>query len=183
MHTEHFLEAQETLTEVLDNPRFQSLPSHQQERWVLYRAYLNYALGHPIKIAGLTDLTNDIPSHFKDKSGYFAAAYILYALILLKNRDFATLDRRMEAIRSYGKRHLNESENAQSHYFLKLLTILNQAGYDPILASKKSKNAYQKLTKASADALTGAQVLPYDWLWNHILEDLAQSDRTPRQFP
>jgi len=189
MHTEHFTEAETLFSDVVTHPRFVFQPEHKKESWKLLELYLLFALGQkPNEVVinkrgteqfDLKKFLRAVPSYKGDKRGYNIAILILHILYLLENNEFGEIIGRMDALRTYRTRYLRGSSNKQSALFFRMLQIMETNNFSYELTKQKSARYFERMKSTAAEfseIQDGLQVLPFDWLWNKILEMLKQKE-------
>ena len=186
MHTEHFSEAEAVYKSVVENPRFAFQPEHKKEHWKLFELYLQFAmsLGSSERTASNRSFDPNkflrvVPLYSKDKRGFNIAILILHIILLLDNNDFGGIIGRMDALRTYRTRYLRTGSNKQSALFFRMLQIMETNSFSYELTKQKTKRYFEKMKSTAADfneIQDGLQVLPFDWLWNKILEMLKQKE-------
>jgi tetratricopeptide (TPR) repeat protein len=185
MHTEHFTEAETVLKSVIEHPRFAFQPEHKKEYWKLFEYYLQFALSVTTsqkmesRIVDPDKFLRIVPQYTKDKRGFNVAILILHILLLLDNNDFGSIIGRMDALRTYRTRYLRAASNKQSALFFRMLQIMETNSFSYQLTKQKSQRYFDKMKSTSAELSEiqdGVQVLPFDWLWNTILEMLKQKE-------
>jgi hypothetical protein len=185
MHTGHFGDANRIYNDVLSNPRFAFQLEQTKEQWRLYEAYLLFALR--ITDTGFVDekkfdmkrFLRDVPNYKKDKRGYNIAILVLQIIILLEQNDFDSIIDRMDALRTYRQRYLSSGGNNQSALFFKMLMIMEKSFFtyeDTKVKSQKYYDQMIELESSSGETQEGMRILPFDWLWNRILEMLKQKE-------
>jgi hypothetical protein len=186
MHTFHFDEASSVYEKVIANPKFSLQPEHKKEHWKLCELYLSFALSlDPLSASapkGTLDLKKflrNVPLYTKDKRGYNVAILILQILLLLENNEFGEIIGRMDALRTYRTRYLRAGSNKQSALFFRMLQIMETNNFSYEMTKQKSARYFEKMKSTAAEyseIQDGLQVLPFDWLWNKILEMLRQKE-------
>lgn len=181
MATLRFDEARGVYDDVTGATGFYDLPEFRRERWLLFHLYLLYAtdqLRMSVKLNSKTtptfkDFLRWMPSYVRDKAGYNSAVLILHILVLLDKRKWRQVFERLEALEAYRTRHL-ENKNRQADCFIRLLVILERSGFDYAKAKEMAIPVERELRQAvdSSAALEGLQILPFEWLWNKVLETL-----------
>jgi len=186
MHTEHFSEAELVYKDVIENQRFTFQPEHKKEHWKLFEMYLQFA--QSVTSLQKTESRSSfdpnkflrvVPNYTKDKRGYNVSILILQILFLLDNNDFGGIIGRMDALRTYRTRYLRAGSNKQSALFFRMLQIMETNSFSYELTKQKSQRYFEKMKSTAAEfseIQDGVQVLPFDWLWNKILEMLKQKE-------
>jgi hypothetical protein len=184
MHTEHFIEAESIYKKVVEYPKFSEQPEHKKEAWKLFELYLQFAVrvteeNHAKIIFDPKKFLRNVPSYTKDKRGYNVALLILQILLLLENNQFGEIINRMDALRTYRSRYLRAGSNKKSALFFKMLQIMETNHFSYELTNTKSRKYFEKMQTIAADfseMQDGLQVLPFDWVWNKILNMLSQKE-------
>jgi hypothetical protein len=194
MNTQHFIEAEGIYREVVEHPRFESLAEARKEKWRIFELYLKYALLSIPAAQAITGVERpqvriktflrSVPNYARDKRGLNVAILVLQILYLLESEDFDGIINRMESLRTYRTRYLKSSSNRQSAIFFKLLQVMENNSFSYKLTKEKSKKYYERLletTVDSTDTSEGIQILPFDWLWQHILDRLKGIEERHKQ--
>lgn len=187
LHSSRFDEAYSVVSEALAHPRFASLPTLNQEQWKICELYVLFAVdrlesegGKVTKVKSsqrLEALLQVAPTLSQDKQGKKVSLLILHILYLLEIEDFNGIIDRMEALRLYRARYLKAAQFPKTASFFKLLQIMENNSFSYRLVKEKGEKEYQKLlesTENQEEINEGLQILPYDWLWQKILDRLKE---------
>jgi len=188
MQTEHFTDADSIYNEVISNQRFQFQLEHVKEIWRIYEAYLIFALnitkqGSKSERIGQFDFKRflrDVPNYKKDKRGYNVSILVLQIIMLLEQNDFDSIIDRMDALRTYRQRYLGSSANKQSALFFKMLMVMEKSSFTYEETKTKAQKYYDKMLELgsnSDETQEGLQILPFEWLWNRILDMLKEKEK------
>lgn len=187
MHTEHFVDAQKIYTEVSTNPRFGFQIENMKEKWRIYEAYLYFALiaNHSLTNEekhkfDLKRFIKDVPTYKKDKRGFNVSILILQIIVLLEQNNFDGIISRMDALRTYRQRYLGSTTNKQSALFFKMLMVMEKSFFTYEETKTKAQKYYDKMLEIgsnSDETQEGLQILPFEWLWNQILDMLKEKER------
>jgi tetratricopeptide (TPR) repeat protein len=186
MHTEHFEEAEQVYAAATTHARFAGLTETRKEKWKIFELYLHYviqsdpeAASKPIGRAARTfdrkRVLRMVPTYSRDKYGYNIALLVMHILYLLDQNDLGEIINRMEALKAYRSRYLTMKKNRQSALFFKLLLVMEANSFDYKRTKQKGEKYYQQLlvtAPGSEEFSETLQVLPFDWLWLHVLEKL-----------
>jgi|GEM_PF-534840 len=182
LHAGHYERAQRVLHTVSKNPSFSKQRAAAQQRWDMFRAYLELlqpsrSPAQQARAAAM--LTQTMPDYSRDKRGHNIAILVLQTLHYLRLRDLEAVLLRMERLRKYQQRHLREAEALRSRLFLRLLALLVEKDFDPDECAVKGQNLLTKLraTPTPGDAFAHYEIVPYENLWLHILQILRQGPR------
>ena len=181
----NFARANEFYLEVTQHERYALQSEIYKEYWTIFELYLHYALRRmpeyetmeirkrfdPAKFLGMT------PVAAKDKHGLNVALLIMQILYMLDMRNFDGIIDRMEALGTYRSRYLTAGANRRSGLFFKLLRIMENNSFNYTLCLKKGERYYQELLiqrEEAVDSDQELQILPYEWLWERVLERLKE---------
>lgn len=180
LHAKKYLVAHNLLEKILANPFFLKINKMAQERWHLFEAYLHFV--DPVKDKPLKwqELVQNSLTYSKDKEGYNVAILILQVMHCLDNQDMETLEYRMEALKKYAHKHFKDSFSERSRTFFKLLGVMARTDFDPWDTTKKSYYLFQKLQRIipPGDAYAEIEIIPYEHLWELIIEKLHALEKT-----
>ncbi len=187
MHTEHFEEAQRIYASATTHARFAGLTETRKEKWKIFELYLQYviqsmnpeptakAIGRSARTFDRKRVLRTVPTYSRDKYGYNIALLVMHILYLLDQNDFGEIINRMEALKAYRSRYLTMKKNRRSALFFKLLLVMEANSFDYKRTKQKGEKYYQQLlvtAPGSEEFSETLQVLPFDWLWLHVLEKL-----------
>jgi hypothetical protein len=162
--------------QVIDNKSFHSIPTIAKERWLLYISY--FRLIYPNSSSKEGEAKNpyllSLPEYSKDKLGFNVAILTLQFIYLLEKGETEALLYRIESIKKYVSTHLKDVFSLRSKLFLKLLVLTVTEDYDAIECRRKGETLYRKLidTPAPGDAYAEIEIVPYEHLWDLILDIL-----------
>lgn len=165
---------------VFDNSAFHIIPTVAKERWLLYRAY--FRLVYPKATMSEGEAQNpyllSLPEYSKDKLGFNVAILTLQFIYLLERGETEALLYRIESIKKYVSTHLKDAFSLRSKLFLKLLVLTVTEDYDAVACRTKGEALYKKLmdTPAPGDAYAEIEIVPYEHLWDLILQILAKAE-------
>ena len=180
-HCLSFGSAREVYDLTVNHQRFISLPDYLRERWDVFRHHLEFAESKVPKSTNLSGVLKHLPVYSKDKSGFRASLLVLQTLILIDRGDFKSVLGRMDALRKYRLRHLKGEGHNQSNLFFKVLSTLEKCSFDISLTIVKAASEIKQLRERSKKNLEGIQILPYTWMWDHIVESLTKRAITSGQ--
>jgi hypothetical protein len=179
--------AREVVSMIMENERYNSIHPLMQEQWKVLELHLDYAQARQIPHSSGTNrlsaetrlqkLLSIAPTLSQDKQGHKVSLLILHILYLLEIGDFNGIIDRMEALRLYRARYLKASQFPKTATFFRLLTIMENNSFSYKLVKEKGEKDYQKLLESNEnqeEINEGLQILPYDWLWQKILERLKE---------
>lgn len=173
----NFTDAEGVLMEVVSQNRFILQPVVRQEKWEVYQLYLDYALQKPFSKWQISfdTISERVPIYRKDKKGLNVAILIIHILLLVRAGRLDEIVLRMEALQTYRYRYLQGSTNRQSAIFFKMLKVLERESFDKQRVMMKSEKLLEELQSSTASYMEmsqSLQILPYEWLWQRVLEDL-----------
>ena len=173
-------------TEVLNNKNLVKFP-YFEEQWKIREAYLHFLIRvgkinidkedkKVLKPFSLSKFMNSLPFHSKDKSGQNITIIVLQILFLLTDHKYGQIIDRIDALNQYTYRYLRKDETFRSNCFIKMLVLMTKADFHPIRTNTYTEDLRKKLENSSLitdEKSTQVEIIPYDYLWNLILELLA----------
>jgi tetratricopeptide (TPR) repeat protein len=180
-----FSRSNEFYLEVTQHKRFALQSEIYKEHWMIFELYLHYAMRRMPeyetmefrKRFDLGKLLAVMPVAAKDKHGLNVALLIMQVLSMLDARNFDGINSRIEALGTYRSRYLTAGANKRSGLFFKLLRIMENNSFSYTLCLKKGERYYQELLMERDEAVDieqELQILPYEWLWQRVLEKLKE---------
>ncbi len=159
---------------IYNNPAFNKISSAAKERLTLYSSYLNLLSSSNELPKNLNTFFSSLPEYSKDKQGFNVAILIYQFILYLEKADVEALIYRIESLKKYILTHLKDNFSLRSRLFLKLLMLTVTEDYDARQCRKKGEPLYQKLlnTPTPGDAFAEIEIIPYEYLWEHILSIL-----------
>jgi hypothetical protein len=185
MLSEQYEVAKRLYDDTTEHEGFVLLPNDRKERWKIFNLYLEYILNFtqsplykPKKkdyIRSFRHLLSEVPTYSRDKKGYNVSILIIHILFLLEKKDLDGIALRMEALRTYRQRYLQPKTSRQSAMFFKLLHTMERHSFDYEKTLRYSAIHFDRLKSTPSDYVEyeeALQILPFDWLWPHILDRL-----------
>lgn len=158
---------------VLANKTFSRQVAQITEKWKIYHAYLvfmdNYLNKGDYKFS-LSKFLNDVPVNTKDKSGYNFAIRIIEMLFQMARKDYNLLFSKMDALRVYRSRYLNDNTYKRNHLFLTLLLKAEKAGFIGKDIQKANWFEAKELRKHNNYFIADWEIVPYEELWDIFVE-------------
>jgi hypothetical protein len=171
MHTLHFEEAYHLVIDVVRSPRLRMQSELVQQRLELYRLYAEELTQRHLPTSSLDGLLRLVPDFKKDKVGFNLAVLLLHILVLIERKDKAAVLERIDALKVYRRRYLKDSAHDQADLLVRLLMVLEANDLNvPRACTQIAKLGLSIDAAESHDVLEGIQIVPYDWLWNFLLD-------------
>lgn len=187
VHAKQYTLGNLLLQKVFDNSAFKNIPTIAKERWMLYQAY--FRLIYPEATSLSQEAKNpyllSLPEYSKDKLGFNVAILTLQFIYLLEKGEAEALLYRIESLKKYISTHLKDVFSLRSKLFLKLLMLVVTEDFDAVQCRQKGEHLYKKLmaTPAPGDAYAEIEIVPYEHLWDLILQILKDKEsRTQPRF-
>ncbi|MFC6999470.1 hypothetical protein [Rufibacter roseus] len=176
MHAKEYLVAHTVLQKIFGNTFFNKINKLAQERWHLFYAYLHFVSPQEGQTFKFNYLLRNLPSYSNDKEGYNVAILILQVMYYLYSGDTESLIYRMEALKKYAHKHFKDSFSERSRTFFKLLALMVQNDFQPMVMQRKGQYLFQKLQRISppGDAYAEIEIIPYEHLWELIIQRLKE---------
>ncbi len=176
MHAGQYGTATKIFNDANNNPFYPKINKTARERWQLYRSYLYFIKPNPdlLKQFNYQELMASVPEHSKDKEGFNVAILILQFLYFLQANEVEALLYRIENLKKYSGRHFKDSFSIRSQLFFKLLNVVIREDLDADRCRRKGRAIADKLevTPAPGDAYAEIEIIPYEHLWEEILQML-----------
>ncbi len=170
------LEALKVYEQVLANKSFKRQAGQLTEKWKIYHAYwvfMDSYLNKGDYKFSLPKFLNDVPINSKDKSGYNFAIRIIEMLFQMARKDYNLLFSKMDALRVYRSRYLNDNTYKRNHLFLSLLLKSEKSGFLGKEMQKENWSEIAELRKQNNYIIADWEIIPYEELWD-IFVDLAK---------
>ncbi len=170
------VEAQKVYDGVFKNKSFIRQDDKLTEKWKIYHAYLVFMDSYLNKGAykfSLPKFLNDVPVNSKDKSGYNFAIRIIEILFNAARKDYNLIFSKMDALRVYRTRYLNDNTYKRNHLFLSVLLKAEKSGFNNRDMLKADWQEINELRKQNNYFIADWEIIPYEILWD-IFVDLAK---------
>jgi hypothetical protein len=167
LHLLDLKKAESIFNEVTTHPRYALLPEHLQQRWLLFKMYLEYAQGKfseqsivKQRLSALRRIPHSTAGYLKDKTGFNLSILILEFLLHFEGKQYGALEEKLETLNAYRQRYLKKDAN--SSRFIGFLGSVARYANDK-KALRKSAVDYQKALgkDKSTTMIEGIQILPF----------------------
>lgn len=194
MHTGNYDRAAGVYKKVTEHPRFEVMPQVRKEKWKIFQAFLLYMMRGTLpsddeqmaRNFRVWKFMNEVPIFSKDKRGLNIAILVLQVLFLLDRGDFDGIIQRAEALKVYASRYLKKDENFRSNCFLKMVLLMEKKDFNYERTIKIAEKYFSKLKNSRFDYARGSlstlEIIPYEHLWQTILDKLRQQPRALRNY-
>jgi hypothetical protein len=166
-------EAYKVHQQVIDNKSFKRQVANLQRNGKYYHAYLVFYdsfLNKGDYKFSLPKFLNDVPVNSKDKSGYNFAIRVIEILFNAARKDYNLIFSKMDALRVYRTRYLNDNTYKRNHLFLSILLKAEKSGF----SNKEMANAIwpeiAELRKQNNYIIADWEIIPYETLWDIFVE-------------
>lgn len=186
MNTREFQQAFEIFKETVSNRRFQFLSPAAAEVWKINEAYLHYLhekgeITSPAEDLSLSKFRvhrflNETPIFSKDKKGMNIPILIIQILFTLKDKKYNQTLLSIENIDRYCSRYLRQGETFRSNCFIKMLLAIPACNFHKEAVMRKTAKLRQRLETQSGNyPRAEIEIIPYEQLWEFVLESLNNS--------
>lgn len=158
--------------EVTTNKYYKRQVIQLTEKWKIYYAYLvfidNYLNSGDYKF-NLSKFLNEVPVNSKDKSGYNFAVRVIEILFYAARKQYNLVFAKIDALRVYRSRYLNDNTYKRNHLFLSVLLKAEKSGFE----TKVLQNADWKeiaLLRERNNIIADWEIVPYEELWDIFVE-------------
>jgi hypothetical protein len=171
MHIKNYKKSNEILLSLFANRNYKRAPSYMKERWILYKAYLFFADNElfSTKSSYISRSLNKLKVNIKDNSGFNISIYFMNILLQMLSGDLDSIELKKYSFYSYFNRHIKKETNPRAYYFSRLLKTIIKYHNDLSLVRAKGR-AYISLLKKSKHTVEFPEVIPYESLWQLVLE-------------
>ena len=181
-HGKNYDKAYDVLEQAVGHPRFEHFFANHKQLWYVNQAYIHFliAIGkiQPKEASDSTKFRlyrflNDIPIYSKDKRGINIAILIVHVLFLLQQRKFSQIIDRVDALNQYCHRYLRRDDTFRANCFIKMLLQMAKADFNRIRTERyaeKYKAKLESMTLNVADGGIEVEVIPYEDLWDLVLD-------------
>jgi hypothetical protein len=172
LHNNNVKDSYRVYEEVIDNNSFKNQVDRMTEKWKIYHAYLvfldSYLNKGDYKFS-LPKFLNSVPVNSKDKSGFNFAIRIIELLFQFARGEDAMVFHKMDALRVYRSRYLNDNTYKRNHLFLSLLLKSEKSGFDYKVLHKADWQEIQGL-RDRKHIIAEWEIIPYEELWDIFVE-------------
>ena len=187
LHARRYDLARQLIGTVMANPGYLAQREAAQQRWDLYRSYIDLVVP-PARLPSarqrqLNQQMLVLPEYSRDKRGHNVAIMVLQLLYFLRERNLEPVLLRLERLRKYQQRHLYEADLLRSRLFLRLLQVIVEKNFDADKAAERGKVLLQQLrdTPPPGGAFAEVEIIPYENLWEIVLDLLREGPPVPVQ--
>lgn len=178
-------EAKGEMWKLLKDPR-------SEEVWCVLEAYIELLIlgglikGSEIettKVYRLGRFLNAVDGHKASKQGRNVQVIVVQAMFFLlrdKQEEFVS---RTEALAKYCTRYLKNNDELRHNCFFKLLIEVVKGGFQLKLRKRRIVTILERMTSLVAQEIsrrTNTEIVPYEVLWNLIVDYLSCSDERMR---
>lgn len=187
MHTGNYSVAAGTLCRVLSNPHLGSQPAHIEEFWKIVEAYIQYLIltgeidsRNPALISSafkISRFLNEVPLLSKDKRGMNIAILIIQFLFYVAQNRQEECENRIDALKKYCTRYLNDHNTLRSRYFIKMLIQIPLNAFDLNKVQQKTADIFKSLLEIpwyTVNQHREIEIVPYESLWPLVLRSIGK---------
>lgn len=184
-YTENYQQAYDIYSDVIAQKSLINMPSILQETWKLIGAFIHYLVYTENIKPELSDkrftkfrlgrFLNNVPEFSKEKRAMNIPVLVIQILFLVGEKKYNRLIDRIEAIEKYTSRHIHKDENYRSKVFIKMLLQLPKANFHKRAVIRKAEKYVKKLQEVPlevANQTYGVEIIPYEKLWEFVLNSL-----------
>ncbi len=189
LHAQQYERAQQLMGIIAKNPAYSIQRDTALQRWDLYRSYVDFvvppARNTTARQRQLAQWVLMLPEYSRDKRGHNVAILVLQLLHFLRERNLEAVMQRLERLRKYQQRHLYEANTLRSRLFLRLLSIIVEKNFDADRIAERGKALLQQLrdTQPPGEAFAEVEIIPYEHLWELVLDLLREGPPVPNEAP
>jgi len=155
----------------------------------LYEAYLYYLTStnnisftkegeHKLSKFRVGKFLNNIPDYSLEKSDTNIPTLVIQTLFMLRKKKYKAALSRIKKLEEYASTNLYKGQNYRSNCFIKMLSEIISNKFHRAAVIRKTQKHLKKLTQAPLNLVeqqSSVEVIPYEQLWDFILELLDNS--------
>lgn len=150
------------------------------EYWNIMKGYLYFLIQQERIISytkerfNLGKFLNEVPLYSSDKAGININMLILQVLIQMQRGQFGKIIDQVESLSVYARKYTRNPETARANIFINMIVKMEKASFHRISTERKTKKLLEKLkaTPLSLGQSLAVEIIPYEFLWNEILNML-----------
>lgn len=158
------------------------------EYWNIIKGYMFFL----IKIGRIKPYTeerfnlgkflNELPIYSQDKSGTNINILIIQILIEMQRGQFGRIIDRIDALQTYTRKHTRKVETLRAYIFINMIVVMGKASFHRAATERKTQKLFEKLknTPLRMGQNIEVEILPFEKLWNNILELLVNKFRAQK---
>ena len=126
---------------------------------------------------------NDVPKYSQDKRGLNVSILISHFIHLLIRKKYDSILNKIDSLKQYSHRYLRNNYTLRSNCFIKMLSKIPDSNYHPVALQRNTKKLKEKLINTKynyTDNPTDIEVIPYETLWELVLEILTKNQKKIR---
>lgn len=186
LKTEHLINAIAIFNKVIGSAIFKKLDDDHRAKWELFEAALHYLIEkqgtNPTllprnrrKVFKLSDFINRPVNYPQRLSILYLQRLIFQILFLLQRKSYQGIPERIERLHHLAKYELKKEGHERAYLFVKLLQQLEKSNFT--IKNLKNTNKYiqeiQHIPYIYRGKITELEVLPYEQIWELMLQHLA----------
>ena len=186
LHSGAYRDAYDVYQKAIRHKRFKTIYKNNMENWKLYEAYIYYLIGagkiqfsfeeeSKLKPFRLGKFLNEVPTFAKDKRGKNIPVLVIQILFMIQKRKYDAAVDRIATIEKYCARHLRKDDTYRSNVFIKMLNLISKSHFHKAAVLRKTekyREALHAVPPESAGQSFEIEIIPYETLWDFILEHL-----------
>jgi len=181
-----YIGAIDTITEMIDNPKFLKLGDYFKEIFTTTLGYVHLlvdsgliARADELKLKlpefKLGKFLNTTPVFSKDKRGINVSILLMHIGFLLQRRDYSSIIDRIDSLNQYAYRYLRKDDSFRSNCMIKMVIQMAKADFNPIRTERYTaelKSDLQRVTLARSGENIEIEIIPFEILWGIMTEAL-----------
>ncbi|MBK8567749.1 MAG: hypothetical protein IPN76_31635 [Saprospiraceae bacterium] len=179
LHTRHYDEAWEVFQKATSHKGFAKIPKHWQETWKIFEAWLWFLKGvgqvkadsSAIKPFKVSKFLNEVPEFSKDKRGMNVPIIVVQLAIALLEKKYEVVMDKVEALKKYNFRYLNDDTNFRSYCFIQMVMVMEKQHFRQKQTITKCENLLADLSSSPIDITDQSydiEILPLEDTWEFI---------------
>jgi hypothetical protein len=176
----------DTISEMIDNPKFSKLGDYFKEIFTTTLGYIHLLVDSGF-VSTLSDqrknlpefklgkFLNTTPVFSKDKRGINVSILLMHIGFLLQRKDYNAIIDRIDSLNQYAYRYLRKDDSFRSNCMIKMVIQMAKADFNPIRTKRYTHDLREELGRV---ALAGSgenieiEIIPFEVLWDIMCKAL-----------
>ncbi len=175
-----------TITEMVENPKFQKLGDYFTEIFMAALGYIHLLVDSDIVDKSaiknlelpefkLAKFLNTTPVFSKDKRGINVSILLMHIGFLLQRKEFGVIIDKIDSLNQYAYRYLRKDDSFRSNCMIKMVVQMAKADFHPVRTERYTSDLREQLGNV---ALYGSgdnieiEIVPFEVLWQIMKSSL-----------
>ncbi len=185
LKTDHLINAIAIFNKVMNSAILKNLDEDRRAKWELFEAALHYLVEkqdanaallprNRRKIFKISDFINRPVQYTHRLNALYVQRLSFQLLFLLQRKSYQGISERIDLLQNFAKYELKKEGYERAYHFVKLLQQLEKSNFsvENLKNAKKYLELLQQIPHHYRGRMADLEVLPYEQLWQMILNHL-----------